>query len=99
MQGPQRNAEGRKLLLEITVCELHCLMVAKAEVGGLAAAQDDSNQKIISNTMQQKIIKKDLPQVKKATDWHKHMCGCEVWSDNRMIKVSKDANESCIKSH
>jgi hypothetical protein len=52
-----------KLLLEIPVCELHYLMVAKAEVGGLAVARDDSDRIIISDSMLRKIIKKDMPQV------------------------------------
>jgi hypothetical protein len=78
LKGHEEKQWVGKQLLEIPVCELHCLMVAKAEVGGLAVARDDSNRIIISNTMLRKIIKKDMPQVKKATDWHKQMCGCEV---------------------
>jgi hypothetical protein len=53
-------------------------VVAKAEVGGLAVAQDDSDLMIISDTMLQKIIKEDMLQVKKAIDPHKQMCGCKV---------------------
>jgi hypothetical protein len=53
-------------------------MVAKAEVGGLAVAQDESNQITISNTMLRKILKNGILQVKKATDRHTHICGCEV---------------------
>jgi hypothetical protein len=61
-----------ELLLEIPVCELHCIMVlAKAEVGGLAVVRDDFNKISISDTMLWKIIKKGMPQVKKATYQHK----------------------------
>jgi hypothetical protein len=78
LEGHEEKQRVGKLLLEIPVRELHCLMVAKAEVGGLAVARDDCNQIIISDSMLRKIIKKDMPQVKKATDRHKQMCGCEV---------------------
>mgnify|MGYP000040289675 CR=1 FL=1 len=75
LEGHDEKQRVGKLLLEISVRELHCLMVAKAEVGGLAVARDDSERIIISDSMLRKIIKKDMPQVKKATDRHKHsMC-------------------------
>jgi hypothetical protein len=71
VEGHKEKQREGKLLLEIPVCELHCLMVAKVEVGGLAVAGDDSDLIIISSTMLQKIIKKDMLLVKKATYRHK----------------------------
>jgi hypothetical protein len=102
------NLEGRKeekqrvgkLLLEIPVCELHCLMVAKA------AARDESNQIIISHAMLQQILKNDMPQVKKAIYRHRQMCGCEVcigcsshqksltaWRYRRLRKLEADTKD------
>jgi hypothetical protein len=106
LEGHDEKQRVGKLLLEIPVRELHCLMVAKAEVGGLALAQDDSERIIISDSMLRKIIKKDMPQVKKATDRHKQMCGCELciqcalhqkslsaWRYRRLQKLEADAKD------
>jgi hypothetical protein len=106
VEGHDEKQRVGKLLLEIPVRELHCLMVAKAEVGGLAVARDDSERIIISDSMLRKIIKKDMPQVKKATDRHKQMCGCEVciqcashqkslsaWRYRRLQKLEADAKD------
>jgi hypothetical protein len=57
LKGHKEKQRVSNLLLEIPVHELHYLMVAKAEVGGLAVARDELNQIIISNTMLRKILK------------------------------------------
>jgi hypothetical protein len=78
LKGHEEKQRVGKLLLETPIRELHCRMVAKAKVGGLAVARDETNQIIISNTIVRKILKNDMPQVKKATYRHKQMCSCEV---------------------
>lgn len=76
--GEEQKRRVGKLLLEIPVRELHCLMMATLEEGGLAMARDENGKSIISDTTLRNIIKYDIPQLKKATDRHKQMCGCET---------------------
>ena len=64
-----------KLLLEIPIRELHNQMVAE---DGLNEAQNSAGQALISDTTLRKIIKEQLPQLRRLTAKHKQMCGCET---------------------
>jgi hypothetical protein len=63
-----------KLLIEISVRELHNDLISPASDGGLAAARVDGKV-IISDTALRYLLP---PQLKPMTEKHKQMCGCEV---------------------
>jgi hypothetical protein len=93
-----------KLLLEIPVRELHNEMVAADT--GLADARDQNTGKVcISNTTLRRIIKQDLPHLRRMTLWHKLMCGCETcisiatmqrslnsWRRRRLQQMERETN-------
>ena len=66
-----------KLLLEIDIRELHNNMIAPPppDGGGLAEARDAAGKIIISDTALRYLLP---PQLKKMTEKHKQMCGCEI---------------------
>ena len=70
-----------KLLLEITIRELHNDLIELpieqgGAGGGLASARDERTGKvIISDTALRYLLP---PQLKKMTEKHKQMCGCEI---------------------
>ena len=69
-----------KLLLEISVRELHNNLIALpvdagGPGGGLAEARDDAGKIIISDTALRYLLP---PQLKAMTERHKLMCGCET---------------------
>lgn len=78
VKGQQEKQRVGKLLLEIPLRELHSLMVSSLEDGGLPEVRDADNKIIVSDTMLRCIIKEEIPELQKATDRHKQMCGCEV---------------------
>ena len=67
-----------KLLLEIPVRELHNSIIKPAEEGGLPCVRDASNRVLVSDTSFCSILKKHIPELRKATDAHRQMCGCEI---------------------
>jgi hypothetical protein len=67
-----------KLLIEIPIRELHCNLVEACEKGGLLESRDDKGRIIVSDTTLRKIIKEDLPQLRRMSSRHKLMCGCEI---------------------
>jgi hypothetical protein len=67
-----------KLLLEIPVRELHNEMVAPVAEGGLACARTPSGVIRTSDTKLRQLLKSDMPQLRRATEKHKVMCGCEL---------------------
>ena len=64
-----------KLLLQLSVWELHNSMVNPQEECGIKEAIYADNNIIISDSILQPIIP---PQHKKMSAWYKVMCGCEV---------------------
>jgi hypothetical protein len=64
-----------KLLLEISVRELHNWLVGPVEDGGLASARDANGKVLISDTALRYLLP---PQLRKMTPGHKQMCGCEI---------------------
>jgi hypothetical protein len=64
-----------KLLIEISIRELHNDLIELPESGGLAEARDAEGKVIISDSMLRCLLP---PQLRKMTERHKQMCGCEV---------------------
>jgi hypothetical protein len=76
--GSSEKCRVPKLLLEIPVPELHNLPVAPLHQGGLSQSRDDDGKIIVSNTTLRRIIKRDLPQLRRMSMRHKQMCRCEI---------------------
>jgi hypothetical protein len=55
-----------KLLLEIPVRELHNLLVAPIDQGGLSQSRDSEGKILVSDTSLRRIIRKDLPQLQQS---------------------------------
>jgi hypothetical protein len=66
-----------KLLLEISVRELHNCMVATTS-GGLPESRGMHGNVIISDTSLRKIIAEDIPELRPSSARYKQMCGCEI---------------------
>ena len=64
-----------KLLIEISIRELHNNLLELPESGGLAEARDAEGKVIISDSVLRCLLP---PQLWKMTDRHKQMCGCEI---------------------
>ena len=75
LPGVAAKSRVGKLLLEIPAPELHNQMVAE---DGLKEARDSEGRALISDTALRKIIKEQLPQLRRLTAKHKQMCGCET---------------------
>jgi hypothetical protein len=67
-----------KLLLEIPVRDLHNHLVSRVEEGGLPQARNQNGDIVISDTALRRIIKSDIPQLRRLTERYKQMCGCEL---------------------
>ena len=80
-----------KLLLEISVHELHNSMIQSVADGGLAKAQNSDGKVIVSDSSLRLILKTKIPKLRKATDSHKQMCGCEICVVSRMMFSSLNA--------
>ena len=80
VNNPVSNEKQRvpKLLLEIPVRELHNLLVAPLAQGGLSQSRDTDGKIVVSDTTLRRIIKRDLPQLRRMSMRHKQMCGCEI---------------------
>ena len=74
--GCNQKTQVGKLLLEIPVRELHNKMVSDVIDGGLANARNSNWKVIVSDTTLRRIIKQDIPQLRRASSRHKQMCGC-----------------------
>ena len=77
-----------KLLLEISVRELHNNMIEDVDKGGLSCVRNADGKVLVSDTSFRKIIKKYVPELRSATDSHKQMCGCEVCVVSRLMFIS-----------
>ena len=80
VKGPGSSEKHRvpKLLLEIPVRELHNLLLAPTDQGGLAQSRDEENKILCSDTTLRRIIRRDLPELRRMSLRHKQMCGCEI---------------------
>jgi hypothetical protein len=67
-----------KLLREVSIRELHNHMVRPVNEGGLASARNSVGKIIVSDKSLRRILKSDLPQLKRATESHKMMCVCKI---------------------
>jgi hypothetical protein len=72
-QGSIKKTQEPKLLLEIPVCELHNLLVAPLEQGGLPQTRDEDGIILVGNTTLEHVMKKDLPQLHHMSLRHKKM--------------------------
>jgi hypothetical protein len=77
-----------KLLLEISVRELHNDLLDTPENGGLAEARDESGNVLISDTALRYLLP---PQLKRMSASHKQMCGCEKCLSIRTLQQSLNA--------
>jgi hypothetical protein len=64
-----------KLLLQIPIRELHNDLVLAAEKGDLPGLLDLNGRIVVSDTSLRNILP---PQLRRATERHKQMCGCET---------------------
>ena len=77
-----------KLLLRIPVHELHNDMIKPVSEGGFSLARNPEGKVIISDTS----LRKHLPpQLRRMSDRHKQMCGCEPCSQGRSLTQSLQA--------
>jgi len=80
-EAPEGRRRVGKLLLEISVRELHNDLLDTPENGGLAEARDESGDVLISDMALGYLLP---PQLRRMTASHKQMCGCEkclsIWS-------------------
>ena len=96
-----------KLVREISVRELHNMMILPESEGGLGCVLDASGNVIVSDTSLRRIIKKHIPQLRPSTNRHMQMCGCEIcismrsiwealtrWRTRKVSKLKKKAEEA-----
>jgi hypothetical protein len=74
-QETKKKEPMPKLLLMISVWELHNDMAKPVEAGGFEYAYSDNGKLLISDTMLQSLLPKELRCM---TERHKQMCGCET---------------------
>ena len=77
-----------KLLLQIPVRELHNDLLKPVEEGGLAEARDDDGRALISDTALRSMMPE---QLRRATERHKRMCGCETCITVRSLQQTLNA--------
>jgi hypothetical protein len=88
IKAPGCNQKTRvgKLLLDILVRELHNKMVSDVIDGGLANARNSNGKVTVSDTTLRRIIKQDIPQLRRASSRHKQMCMCVTYITARMLQ-------------
>ena len=74
-----------KLLLHVSVRELHNSLVIDTKYGGLKEAMDEENNIIISDSKLRKLL---LQQLKQMTEQYKVVCGCECCISAKSIHPS-----------
>jgi hypothetical protein len=74
-QETKKKEPVPKLLLMISVWELHNDMAKPVEAGGFEYAYSDNGKLLISDTMLRSLLPKELRCM---TERHKQMCGCET---------------------
>jgi hypothetical protein len=80
--------EEPKLLREIPIREMHNDLLRSEEDCGLKCARDENGQPTISDTRFRILLKEVLPQLRKATQRHKQMCGCETCIGVRYLQAA-----------
>jgi hypothetical protein len=80
--------EEPKLLREVSIREMHNDMLRTVEDCGLKCARDDEGEPTISDTRFRIMLKEVLPQLRKATQRHKQMCGCETCIGVRYLQFA-----------
>ena len=102
-----------KLLLQVSIRELHNSLVSDPNYGGLKDAMDEDGKIIISDSTLRSLLP---PQLKQMSARHKIMCGCECcissksihssllsWSDrylkNSRIKAKMPKAEGLVRKH
>ena len=91
IQADTLQINGRKtpkLLREVSMRELHNDMVESVEDGGLECALDSDGKSRIGDSSLRKILKKEIPELRKANERHKQMCGCENCIGIRYLQVA-----------
>ena len=74
-----------KLLLQVSVRELHNSLVSNPSDGGLKDARDEDGKIIISDSKLRSLLP---PQLKKMSARYKIMCGCECCISAKSIHSS-----------
>jgi hypothetical protein len=82
-----------KLLLEISVRELHNDMLLPVNKGGFAGVRDNDGAIIISDSTLRKLLPHEL---RPATETHKQLCGCELC--NTATSLQKTLNAFRLRS-
>jgi len=77
-----------KLLLQIPVRELHNDLLKPVEEGGLLEARDNNGRALISDTALRSMMPE---QLRRATERHKQMCGCEICITVRSLQQTLNA--------
>ena len=74
-----------KILLHVSVRELHNILVSDPNDGGLTDARDEYDNIIISDSTSHSLLP---PQLKKMSVQYKFMCGCECCISGQRIYSS-----------
>ena len=74
-----------KLLLQVSVRELHNSLISDSNYGGLKYARDEGDDIIISDSTLCLILP---PQLKQMPEQYKVMCGCEFYIYTKTIHSS-----------
>ena len=105
IEDPETKQRKRihKLILEIPIRELHNDLVAAAERGDLGEGFFHNGRFVITDTSLRRLLP---PNIRRATERHKQMCGCEACLSIRMLhdtlkafrsrmtkKIEKEARE------
>ena len=85
IDGPSEPQLVSKLLLKVSVPELHNSMVSPSEEGGIREARDSDNNIIIIDSTLQSILP---PQINKMSARNKFMCSCECCISDKSIHSS-----------
>jgi hypothetical protein len=84
--GSNQTTQVGKLLLDIPVRELHNKIVSAVIDGRLANAGNLIEKVTVSNTTLRLIIKRDIPQLHRASFGHKQMCECVTCTTAYMLQ-------------
>ena len=85
IDGHTRPKMVPKLLLQVSIQELHNSLVSESEYSGLKEARNAYNNIIINNSTLRLLFK---PQIKEMSAGYKVMCGCECCISAKSIHLS-----------
>ena len=92
LDGPTEPQLVPRLLLQMSVRELHNNLVSDTENGGLKEARDEDNNMIISDYMLRSLLP---PQFIKMSSRYKVMCGCKCCISAKSIHSSLLSWQDC----